>query len=97
MNAVFISYGQSLTSPIEGLLDKLHIRGFTRWTETSGRGSTSGEPHYGTHAWPSTNGSLLAIVADEQTDVLLAGLRKINEQAEEQGLNAFVWAVNDKL
>jgi hypothetical protein len=29
--------------------------------------------------------------------VLLAGLRKINEQAEEQGLNAFVWAVNDKL
>ncbi|MDR3297426.1 MAG: hypothetical protein LBS94_04245 [Prevotellaceae bacterium] len=97
MKAVFITYGQSLTEPVESLLDKLHIRGFTRWSETQGRGSETGEPHYGSHAWPSKNGSLLTIVDDEQAEKILVGLRLINEQADEQGLNAFVWTVDGKM
>ncbi|MDR3366660.1 MAG: hypothetical protein LBO71_06815 [Prevotellaceae bacterium] len=97
MKAVFISYGQSLIEPVEHLLDKLHIRGFTRWTETFGRGSKSGEPHYGTHAWPSKNASTLAVVSDDEAKHLLQSLRLLNEQADEQGLNAFVWTVEDKM
>ncbi|MDR0688501.1 MAG: hypothetical protein LBF55_07470 [Prevotellaceae bacterium] len=97
MKAVFIIYGQSLTEPVEHLLDKLQIRGFTRWTETHGRGSESGEPHYGTHAWPSKNASTLAVVSDDEAKRLLNGLRRLNEQADEQGLNAFVWSIEDKL
>jgi hypothetical protein len=97
MKAIFISYGQSLTEPIEQLLTKLNVRGFTRWIETQGRGSYTGEPHYGTHAWPSKNGSILAIVNDIQEDEILDGLRHINEQAEEQGLNAFVWNIERRL
>jgi nitrogen regulatory protein PII len=93
MKAVFIVYGQALTEPIEQLLDKLNIRGFTRWEEVHGRGSKSGEPHYGTHAWPSKNGSILTIVDEEKVDDLLEALRRINEQAEQQGLNAFVWNI----
>ena len=97
MKAIFIVYGQSLANTVESLLNKLEIRGFTRWTETLGRGSFTGEPHYGTHAWPSKNGSVLAIVADETVDLLFDGLRHINEQAEEQGLNAFVWTIDRRL
>jgi hypothetical protein len=97
MKAVFISYGQSLIAPVEHLLDKLHIRGFTRWTETFGRGSESGEPHYGTHAWPSKNSSTLTIVSDEEAKLLLKELRHLNEQADEQGLNAFTWTVEDRM
>ncbi|MDR2813098.1 MAG: hypothetical protein LBB79_00355 [Prevotellaceae bacterium] len=97
MKAVFISYGQSLIEPVEHLLDKLHIRGFTRWMETFGRGSERGEPHYGTHAWPSKNASTLAIVGDDEAKHLLEALRHLNEQADEQGLNAFVWTVEDKM
>jgi len=93
MKAVFIVYGQALTEPIEQLLDKLNIRGFTRWEEVHGRGSKSGEPHYGTHAWPSKNGSILTIVDEKKVDDLLEALRRINEQAEQQGLNAFVWNI----
>ncbi|MDR1416915.1 MAG: hypothetical protein LBJ57_05805 [Prevotellaceae bacterium] len=97
MKAVFITYGQSLTEPVEHLLDKLHIRGFTRWTETHGRGSEQGEPHYGTHAWPSKNASTLTIVSDDEAQHLLHGLRLLNEQADEQGLNAFAWTVDEKM
>ena len=93
MKAVFIVYGQSLTEPIEQLLNKLNIRGFTRWDEVQGRGSENGEPHYGTHAWPSKNGSMLTILDEQKVDDLLSALRLINEQAEQQGLNAFVWNI----
>ena len=97
MKAVFIVYGQSLTEPIEQLLNKLEIRGFTRWEEVHGRGSENGEPHYGTHAWPSKNGSVLTVIDEQQVNTLLTALRGINEQAEQQGLNAYVWNVEDTM
>jgi len=97
MKAVFIVYGQSLTETIEQLLDKMEIRGFTRWQEVQGRGSISGEPHYGTHAWPSQNGAMIAIIDEQKVENLLASLRQINKQAEQQGLNAFVWNVENGL
>jgi len=93
MKAVFIVYGQSLTETIEQLFDQLNIRGFTRWEEVHGRGGTSGEPHYGTHAWPSKNGAALTIIDEQKVDDLLEALRLINEQSEKQGLNAFVWNI----
>ncbi|MCL2097191.1 MAG: hypothetical protein FWH23_00325 [Bacteroidales bacterium] len=93
MKAVFIVYGQALTEPVQNILDMESIRGFTRWDETFGRGSNAGEPHYGSHAWPSKNSSILTIVEDHKVEGLLARLRRLNEQAEQQGLNAYVWNV----
>ena len=93
MKAVFIVYGQSLTQPVEQLLNKMSIRGFTRWEEVQGRGGKDGEPHYGTHAWPSKNGAVLTVIDEQKVDDLLEALRHINEQAEQQGLNAFVWNI----
>jgi len=97
MKAVFIIYGQSLKEPIELLLNKLGIRGFTRWEEVQGRGNISGEPHYGTHAWPTKNGSMLAIIDETKVDDLMESLRHINEQAEQQGLNAYVWNIEGSM
>ncbi|MDR1680578.1 MAG: hypothetical protein LBS12_02185 [Prevotellaceae bacterium] len=97
MKAILITYGQSLGRPIEDLLDKLGIRGFTRWAETFGRGSESGEPHYGTHAWPSKNGTLLAVVPDDTVPELLDALRELNDLAQQQGLSAFVWTIEERL
>ena len=97
MKSVLISYGQSLNQAIEELLDKLEIRGFTRWDETQGRGSVDGEPHYGTHAWPTKNSTIISIMEDEKATLLLQKLRLMNEQTEQQGLNAFVWNIEEKL
>jgi hypothetical protein len=97
MKSVFVSYGQSLSQAIEELFDKLEIRGFSRWDETFGRGSNSGEPHYGTHAWPTKNSTIISIMEDKKAVLLLEKLRNLNEQTEEQGLSAFVWTVEEKL
>jgi len=91
MKVIFITYGQSLTQPIENLFNDLGIRGFTRWEETHGRGSVTGEPHYGTHAWPSKNGSILTFVDEQKAASLIKALKKINTEAEQQGLRSFMW------
>ena len=91
MKALFIIYGQALKVPIENLLDKWSIRGFTRWEEVQGRGSVQGEPHYGSHAWPTKNGSILTFLDEQKAGKLIDALKRLNEQAEQQGLRAFVW------
>ena len=93
MKAIFISYNQALTDRLNKLLDDHGVRGFTRWALTEGRGSNTGEPHYGTHAWPSKNSSVLAFVEDEEIPVLLEALKEIDLLTEQQGSRAFVWDI----
>ena len=93
MKAVFVSYNQALTDPMQEILDDLGVRGFTKWELTMGRGSFDGEPHYGTHAWPSMNSSMLMIVEDEKVAPLLDAFRKLDSQTKMQGSRAFVWNI----
>ena len=93
MKAVFLSYNQALTDRVNGILDERGIRGFTRWALTEGRGSVDGEPHYGTHAWPSMNASILAVVEDDQVAGLLDAFREMDAATRMQGSRAFVWNV----
>ena len=95
MKSVFIAYNQALTEKVELVLDKLQIKGFTRWTQVQGRGSESGEPHMGTHTWPALNETILTIIPDDQLAPLLERLRSLNSKTEMQGLRAFVWNVED--
>jgi hypothetical protein len=90
MKAVFISYNQAHTLEVNAALDRLGIRGFTRWALTEGRGTTDGEPHYGSHAWPSMNTSLLIFMEPAAVAPLLEALRAIDAEAPQQGLRAFV-------
>jgi len=74
-------------------LDRLKIRGFTRWTDIHGSGSDQGEPHFGSHAWPAKNQATLAVVEDQQVERLLEVLHRIDQSAPQQGLRAFVWNI----
>ena len=97
MKAVFLSYNQALTDRVNAILDKQGIRGFTKWALTEGRGSVDGEPHYGTHAWPSMNSSMLMIVEDEKVAPLLDAFRKLDSQTKMQGSRAFVWNIEQMM
>ncbi|MDD2584043.1 MAG: PG0541 family transporter-associated protein [Bacteroidales bacterium] len=91
MKAVMIIYNQAHSQVVLEILDKCTVRGFTKWVDVQGRGSKRGEPHYGTHAWPSKNMATLAVVPQERVQPLMLELKKANEMAEDQGLRAFVW------
>lgn len=97
MKAVFIVYNQAHTERVEYMLDRLEIRGFTRWEEVSGRGSQSGEPRMGTHTWPEMNASVMAVVEDDQVSGLLDSIKKLDAINEEVGIRAFVWNIEQSV
>ena len=61
--------------------------------DVHGRGSETGEPHYGTHIWPSLNAVILTVVDDERVQPILEEVKRINKIAEQEGIRAFVWQV----
>lgn len=96
MKAVFISFDQAHTERILDILDRLNCRGFTSWQQVNGRGSRDGEPHYGSHAWPSLASAILTMVADDRVEPLLVRLRAINDESPRLGLRAFVWKLEEE-
>ncbi|MDR1938567.1 MAG: hypothetical protein LBQ73_08750 [Tannerellaceae bacterium] len=93
MKAIFISFNQAYYDAILTIMDRNAIRGYTYWEEVQGRGSKTGEPHYGSHAWPTKNSAILAVVEEEKVAVFLDLLHKLDSQTEAQGLRAFVWNI----
>ena len=93
MKAIMIIYNQAHTEKVEYLLDKLGIKGYSLWENVQGRGSNTGVPHLGTHAWPEINKSVLAIVDDEMVDLALEKIKKIDAVNDEVGIRAFVWDI----
>jgi len=88
-----IIYNQAHTERVEYLLDKLGVKGYSLWENVQGRGSNTGVPHLGTHAWPEINKSVLTVVEDDAVDEILATVKKIDSINEEVGIRAFVWNV----
>lgn len=93
MKALFISYNQALTERVMKILDDNGARGFTKWALTEGRGSFDGEPHYGNHAWPSMNASILTILDEPKVNDIMDALRQLDAVTKMQGLRAFVWNI----
>ncbi len=93
MKAVFIVYNQAHTEKVEYLFEKLNIRGFTRWTDLTGRGSMDGPPHMNTHTWPEQNMARMAVMEDENIDAVLDGVRRLDEENKDVGIRAFVWKI----
>ena len=93
MKAIFISFNQAYYDMIITTMDRNNLRGFTYWDEVRGRGSKTGEPHYGSHAWPTMNSAILTMVEDDKVDNFLALLRKMDEETEALGLRAFAWNI----
>ena len=95
MKAVLIIFDQAHYSQIERDLYKLNISGFSSWKEVYGRGSKTGEPHYGSHAWPSVNNAIITIVENDRVPLLLKYLKELDNEYNNLGLRAFVLNVEE--
>lgn len=93
MKAIFISFDQAHYERIIDLLERNNCRGFTSWQQVMGRGSRTGEPHYGSHAWPSMASAIMTIVEDSRVDNVLSRLKAIDDERPKLGLRAFVWNI----
>ena len=93
MKGIFIAYDQAYNMEIADALEALGCTGFTMWQDIAGRGSATGLPHLGSHAWPTMNNAMLTFVPDEKVDDILAKLRAMDEETPDLGIRAFVWNV----
>ena len=93
MKGIFIAYDQAYNMEIADAMEEIGVRGFTMWQDISGRGSETGEPHLGNHAWPTMNNAILTFVPDDKVDDILAMIRAKDEETPALGLRAFVWNV----
>jgi hypothetical protein len=97
MKTIFIAFDQAHYERIVEMLERSNCRGFTAWGQVTGRGSVDGEPHYGSHAWPSMASAILTVVEDERVPTVLAKLRAFNDERPKLGLRAFVWDVVEQI
>lgn len=97
MKAIFIAYNQAYNQEIVELLEGLGQRGYTVWQEIGGRGSLDGEPHLGSHAWPTQNHALLSVVEDSLVAPIMNHLRDTDRANDKLGLRAYVLPVEDVL
>lgn len=95
MKTIFIAFDQAHYERIVEMLERSNCRGFTAWGQVTGRGSVDGEPHYGSHAWPSMASAILTVVEDSRVETVLARLRQFNDERPKLGLRAFVWNVEE--
>lgn len=97
MKSVLITFDQAHYQAILAALDRLNCRGFTHLERVQGRGSKTGEPHYGSHAWPSMNSAIITVVEDSRVDNLLKVLEEMDKRTEQLGLRAFVWNIEKSI
>ena len=97
MKTIFIAFDQAHYERIVEMLERSNCRGFTAWGQVTGRGSVDGEPHYGSHAWPSMASAILTVVEDERVPTVLAKLRAFNDERPKLGLRAVVWDVVEQI
>lgn len=97
MKTVFIAYDKAHHENVITALDASNARGYTLLEDAGGRGSKTGDPHLGSHAWPSMNSAILTVVDDTQVNPLLNRLRELDTDNPLLGLRAFVWNVEQSI
>ena len=97
MKAVFIAYNQAYNQEIVELLEQLGQRGYTVWQDVGGRGTVDGEPHLGSHAWPTQNHAVLTVIENTLAADIMDALRAKDAAYPDLGLRAYVLPVEEIL
>lgn len=97
MKAVFVVCNQSMFDAVQDIMKNMGLRGFTGWEELMGCGSRDGEPHLGSHAWPTMNSALVAVMEDDKAAEYMQRLKQLDADNDQQGLRAFAWPVSDMI
>lgn len=97
MKSILITFDQAHEEGIIEILNKHACRGFTNFGIVQGRGSKTGEPHYGSHAWPSLAEAIITVVPDDRAQGVMADLKALDDSRPRLGLRAFLWSVEQSI
>ncbi len=96
MKSIFITFDISHKQSIINMLTHNGCRGYSFFDQVQGRGSKDGDPHLGSHAWPSMGAAIITVVEDEKVPTLLKEIEAIDKETPMLGLRAFVWNIEQQ-
>lgn len=96
MKSILITFDISHKQAIIDLLTHNSCRGYSFFDGVQGRGSVSGDPHLGSHAWPSMGAAIITIVEDSKVNTLLKEIEVLDKKTPMLGLRAFVWNIEQQ-
>lgn len=97
MKSILITFDQAYYDRVVNTLERQNCRGFSYFEQVQGRGSKTGTPHYGSHAWPSMCSAIISVVEDDKVEKILEILHAMDKQTEQLGLRAFVWNIEQSI
>lgn len=97
MKGIFIAYDLAHHENVIEVLNRCSCRGFTSLGEVQGRGSKTGDPHYGSHAWPTMNSAIITFVENERVEKLMDMLHELDLSKPLLGLRAFAWDITHSI
>ena len=97
MKTVFIAYDQAHQENIIEALNDTNVRGYTFFEQVGGRGTKGGDPHLGSHAWPSMNSAIITVIEDPKVEPLLSRLKRLDDDNPMLGIRAFVWSCEQSI
>ena len=96
MKSIFITFDISHKQSIINMLTHNGCRGYSFFDQVQGRGSKDGDPHLGSHAWPSMGAAIITVVEDQKVPTLLKEIEAIDKETPMLGLRAFVWNIEQQ-
>jgi hypothetical protein len=91
---VMVAYNEAIDTEVMEILAGCALKNYTKVTGAFGRGETSGT-HLGNDVWPGRNNILYVLCEEGQAKQILSGIRKLREKFGQEGLKAFVLAVEE--
>ena len=97
MKSILITFDQAFFERIMALLDRHNCRGSVIGSRCRDVAGKTGEPHYGSHAWPSMCSAIITVVDEAKVAPLLEALHRMDKETEQLGLRAFVWNIEQTI
>ncbi|MBN1501435.1 MAG: hypothetical protein JW982_14840 [Spirochaetes bacterium] len=86
MTMMFITYSNAIDEEIVDLV-KMYNKGYTKFRGVQGEGN--GEPHLGTHVWPSVNNCMMVVMENKNVNKLLKDLHILENKFTGIGIKVF--------
>ena len=97
MKSVFITFDQAFFERIMHCLTATTAAASAIGSKYRGVAVRTGEPHYGSHAWPSMCSAIITIIDEAKVAPLLEALHRMDKETEQLGLRAFVWNIEQTI
>ena len=92
MKMVLIVYNMAIDEEVMEVLTHCVLKSYTKVTNVYGKGETSGA-HMGNDIWPGLNNLIYVACSDADAKQLLTCVGKLREKLGEEGVKAFMWAL----